>query len=146
VAIGLVAAAVAFGLIAWRTASVAVLTHSRPLFNANVGGRLADIQRLPEEVRVVLEAVRLKGSGVPTVEMTPVRLRVSLSKGAPPLHVDRILVLANISPPSGDAGRLRFPGRRLPTPSHAYSMPSRDTTIGGFLGLLFAMPLIAICV
>ena len=50
------------------------------------------------------EAVRLKGSGAPPTEMTPVRLRVSLSKGAPPLHVgDRILVLANISPPSGPA-------------------------------------------
>ena len=50
----------------------------------------------------MLEAVRLKGSGAPMPEMTPVRLRVSLSKGAPPLHVgDRILVLAIISPLRG---------------------------------------------
>src|SRR5260370_24935150 len=36
--------------------------------------------------------------------MTPARLRVSLGKGAPPLHVgDRILVLANLSPPAGPA-------------------------------------------
>ena len=84
VAIGLVAAAVGFGLIAWRTASLAAPTLSRPLFNINVEGRIADIQRLPEGVRVVLEAVRLKGSGVPPVEMTPIKLRVSLTKGAPP--------------------------------------------------------------
>jgi competence protein ComEC len=104
VAIGLVAAAVGFGLIAWRTTNLAAPTLSRPLFNINVEGRIADIQRLPEGVRVVLEAVRLKGSGVPPVEMTPLKLRVSLTKGAPPLHVgDRILVLANLSPPSGPA-------------------------------------------
>ncbi|HKH67613.1 MAG TPA: DUF4131 domain-containing protein, partial [Reyranella sp.] len=104
VAIGLVAAAVGFGLIAWRTASVAAPTLSRPLFNINVEGRIADIQRLPESVRVVLEAVRLKGNGVPPIEMTPIKVRVSLTKGAPPLHVgDRLLVLANLSPPSGPA-------------------------------------------
>ena len=68
VAIGLVAAAVGFGLIAWRTANLAAPTLSRLLFNINVEGRIADIQRLPEGVRVVLEAVRLKGSGVPAVE------------------------------------------------------------------------------
>jgi competence protein ComEC len=114
VAIGLVAAAVGFGLIAWRTASVAAPTLSRPLFNVNVEGRIADIQRLPEGVRVVLEAVRLKGNGAPPVEMTPVRLRVSLSKGAPPLHVgDRILVLANITPPSGPATPGAFDFQRV---------------------------------
>ena len=114
VAIGLVAAAVGFGLIAWRTASLAAPTLSRPLFNINVEGRIADIQRLPEGVRVVLEAVRLKGNGVPPVEMTPVRLRVSLSKGAPPLHVgDRILVLANLSPPSGPAAPGAFDFQRV---------------------------------
>jgi competence protein ComEC len=114
VAIGLVAAAVGFGLIAWRTASLAAPTFSRPLFNINVEGRIADIQRLPEGVRVVLEAVRLKGSGVPPPEMTPVRLRVSLSKGAPPLHVgDRILVLANLSPPSGPAAPGAFDFQRV---------------------------------
>ena len=114
VAIGLVAAAVGFGLIAWRTASLAAPTLSRPLFNINVEGRIADIQRLPEGVRVVLEAVRLKGNGAPPVEMTPVRLRVSLSKGAPPLHVgDRILVLANISPPAGPAAPGAFDFQRV---------------------------------
>ena len=113
-AIGLVAAAVGFGLIAWRTASLAAPTLGRPLFNVNVEGRIADIQRLPEGVRVVLEAVRLKGSGVPPPEMTPVRLRVSLRKGAPPLHVgDRILVLANISPPAGPAAPGAFDFQRL---------------------------------
>ena len=102
VAIGLVAAAVGFGLIAWRTASVAAPTLSRPLFNTNVEGRIADIQRLPEGVRVVLEAVRLKGNAVPPIETTPIKLGVSLTKGAPPLHVgDRQLVLANLSPPAG---------------------------------------------
>jgi competence protein ComEC len=114
VAIGLVAAAVGFGLIAWRTASLAAPTLSRPLFNINVEGRIADIQRLPEGVRVVLEAVRLKGNGVPPVEMTPVRLRVSLTKGAPPLHVgDRILVLANLSPPAGPAAPGAFDFQRV---------------------------------
>jgi competence protein ComEC len=114
VAIGLVAAAVGFALIAWRTASVAAPTLSRPLFNINVEGRLADIQRLPEGVRVVLEAVRLKGNGVPPIEMTPIKVRVSLSKGAPPLHVgDRILVLANISPPAGPAAPGAFDFQRV---------------------------------
>ena len=114
VAIGLVAAAVGFGLIAWRTASLAAPTLSRPLFNINVEGRIADIQRLPEGMRVVLEAVRLKGSGVPPVEMTPLKLRVSLTKGAPPLHVgDRILVLANLSPPSGPAAPGAFDFQRV---------------------------------
>ncbi|MBY0322845.1 MAG: ComEC family competence protein [Reyranella sp.] len=114
VAIGLVAAAVGFGLIAWRTASLAAPTLSRPLFNVNVEGRIADIQRLPEGVRVVLEAVRLKGGGVPPPEMTPLRLRVTLSKGAPPLHVgDRILVLANISPPGGPASPGAFDFQRV---------------------------------
>ena len=114
VAIGLVAAAVGFGLIAWRTASVAAPTLSRPLFNINVEGRIADIQRLPEGVRVVLEAVRLKGNGVPPIEMTPLKVRVSLSKGAPPLHVgDRILVLANISPPAGPATPGAFDFQRV---------------------------------
>jgi hypothetical protein len=68
VAIGMVAAAVGFGLIAWRTANLAAPTLSRPLFNINVEGRIADIRRLPEGVSVVLEAVRLKGSGVPPVK------------------------------------------------------------------------------
>jgi len=114
VALGVVAAAVGFGLIAWRTASVAAPTLSRPLFNVNVEGRIADIQRLPEGARVVLEAVRLKGSGAPPPELTPVRLRVSLSKGAPPLHVgDRILVLANISPPGGPATPGAFDFQRV---------------------------------
>jgi competence protein ComEC len=114
VAIGLVAAAVGFGLIAWRTASVAAPTLSRPLFNINVEGRIADIQRLPEGVRVVLEAVRLKGNGVPPIEMTPLKVRVSLTKGAPPLHVgDRILVLANLSPPSGPATPGAFDFQRV---------------------------------
>jgi competence protein ComEC len=114
VAIGLVAAAVGFGLIAWRTVSLAAPTLSRPLFNINVEGRIADIQRLPEGVRVVLEAVRLKGSGVPPIEVTPIKLRVSLTKGAPPLHVgDRILVLANLSPPSGPATPGAFDFQRV---------------------------------
>jgi len=114
VAIGLVAAAAAFGLIAWRTANLAAPTLSRPLFNINVEGRIADIQRMPEGRRVVLEAVRLKGSGVPPVEMTPLKVRVSLTKGAPPLHVgDRILVLANLSPPSGPAAPGAFDFQRV---------------------------------
>ena len=86
-ALGAVAAALGLGLVAWRTASLAAPTLSRPLFSINVEGRIADIQRLPESVRVVLEAVRLKGNGVPPIEMTPARVRVSLSKGAPPIHV-----------------------------------------------------------
>jgi competence protein ComEC len=114
VAIGLVVAAVGLGLVAWRTASLAAPTLSRPMFNINVEGRIADIQRLPENVRVVLEAVRLKGSGVPPPEMTPVRLRVSLTKGAPPLRVgDRLLVLANLSPPAGPAAPGAFDFQRV---------------------------------
>jgi competence protein ComEC len=101
-AIGLVAVAMGFGLVTWRTASLAAPTLARPLFSINVEGRIADIQRLPEGVRVVLEAVRLKGGGAPPPEMTPERVRVSLSKGAPEIHVgDRLLVLANLSPPAG---------------------------------------------
>jgi competence protein ComEC len=62
----------------------------------------------------VLEAVRLKGNGAPPPEMTPVRLRVSLSKGAPPLHVgDRLLVLANLSPPAGPAAPGAFDFQRV---------------------------------
>ena len=46
--------------------------------------------------------------------MMPVRLRVSLSKGAPPLHVgDRILVLANLSPPAGPAAPGAFDFQRV---------------------------------
>src|SRR6185369_5807330 len=102
--IGLIAAAFGFGLATWRTSSLAAPTISRPLFSINVEGRIADIQRLPEGMRVVLEAVRLKGSNVPPPEMMPARLRVTLSKGAPKLTVgDRLLVLANLSPPSGPA-------------------------------------------
>jgi competence protein ComEC len=103
-AIGLVASAAGFALVAWRTANLAAPTLSRPLFNINVEGRIADIQRLPEGVRVVLEAVRLKGGGAPPAEMTPERVRVTLSKGAPPIHVgDRLLALANLTPPAGPA-------------------------------------------
>ncbi|MBL6618118.1 MAG: ComEC/Rec2 family competence protein, partial [Reyranella sp.] len=77
-------------------------------------GRVADIQRLPEGVRVVLEAVRLKGNGAPPIEMMPLRVRVSLSKGAPPLHVgDRLLVLANLSPPAGPAAPGAFDFQRV---------------------------------
>ena len=113
-AIGLVAASVGLGLVAWRTASLAAPTLSRPLFSINVEGRIADIQRLPDGVRVVLEAVRLKGSGAPPPEMMPVRLRVSLSKGAPPLYIgDRLLVLANLSPPAGPAAPGAFDFQRV---------------------------------
>ena len=99
---------------AWRTASLAAPTLSRPLFSINVEGRIADIQRLPESVRVVLEAVRLKGNDVPPVEMMPARVRVSLSKGAPPIHVgDRLLVLANLSPPAGPAAPGAFDFQRV---------------------------------
>ncbi len=113
-AIGAVAAASGLGLVAWRTASLAAPTLSRPLFSINVEGRIADIQRLPESVRVVLEAVRLKGNGVPPVEMMPARVRISLSKGAPPIHVgDRLLVLANLSPPAGPAAPGAFDFQRV---------------------------------
>src|SRR5258708_27490194 len=108
-ALGAVAAAFGLGLVAWRTASLAAPTLSRPLFSINVEGRIADIQRLPESVRVVLEAVRLKGNGVPPIGMTPARVRLSLSKGAPPIPVgDRLLVLANLSPPAGPPAPLPF--------------------------------------
>ena len=113
-AIGLVAASAGLGLVTWRTAMLAAPTLSRPLFSINVEGRIADIQRLPGGVRVVLEAVRLKGHGAPPLEMTPVRLRVSLGKGAPPLHVgDRLLVLANLSPPAGPAAPGAFDFQRV---------------------------------
>ena len=112
--IGLVAAALGFGLAAWRTASLAAPTIGRPLFSINVEGRVADIQRLPEGMRVVLESVRLKGNHVPPSEMMPLRLRVSLGKGAPRLGVgDRILVLANLSPPSGPATPGAFDFQRV---------------------------------
>ena len=61
----------------WRPGgppSLAAPTLSRPLFSINVEGRIADIQRLPEGVRVVLEAVRLKGNHVPPLEMMPARV------------------------------------------------------------------------
>ena len=75
-AVGAAAASAGFGLIAWRTASVAAPTLSRPLFSINIEGRVADIQRLPDGVRVVLEAVRLKGNNVPPPEMMPLKVRV----------------------------------------------------------------------
>jgi competence protein ComEC len=113
-ALGAVAAAFGLGLVAWRTASLAAPTLSRPLFSINVEGRIADIQRLPESVRVVLEAVRLKGNNVPPIEMMPARVRISLSKGAPPIHVgDRLLVLASISPPAGPAAPGAFDFQRV---------------------------------
>jgi competence protein ComEC len=63
---------------------------------------------------VVLEAVRLKVHGAPVADITPVRLRVSLSRGAPPLHVgDRVLVLANLSPPSGPTAAGAFDFQRV---------------------------------
>lgn len=112
--IGLVAASLGFGLATWRTSSLAAPTLARPLFSMNVEGRIADIQRLPESVRVVLEAVRLKGHGAPPVEMMPVRVRISLGKGAPPLSVgDRLLVLANISPPAGPSAPGAFDFQRV---------------------------------
>src|SRR6185503_4523620 len=111
--IGAVAANVGLGLATWRSADLAAPTLSRPLFSINVEGRVADIQRLPDSVRVVLEAVRLKGQNVPATEQTPVRVRVSLGKGAPVLHVgDRLLVLANLSPPSGPAAPGAFDFQR----------------------------------
>jgi len=95
-AIGLLAAAIGLGLVAWRTASLAAPTLSRPLFSINVEGRIADIQRLPEGVRVVLEAVRLKGNGVPAPEMMPARLRVSLCAAHTTDEVDRLKELEHI--------------------------------------------------
>lgn len=112
--IGLVAASCGFGLATWRTASLAAPTLSRPLFSINVEGRVADVQRLPTGLRVVLEALRLKGTGAPVLEMTPARLRVSLSRGAPPIGVgDRLLVLANLSPPAGPAAPGAFDFQRV---------------------------------
>lgn len=103
-ALAAIAGSAGFGLIAWRTANVAAPTLVRPLFSVNVEGRIADIQRLPEGVRVVLEAVRIKGGGAPRPEMMPLKIRVSLTRGAPPLTIgDRLLVLANVSPPAGPA-------------------------------------------
>ncbi|MDP2329554.1 MAG: ComEC/Rec2 family competence protein, partial [Reyranella sp.] len=113
-AIGAVVASASLGLITWRTASLAAPTLSRPLFSINVEGRVADIQRLPDGVRVVLEAVRLKGRGAPPPEMMPLKVRISLSRGAPPLTVgDRLLVLANLSPPAGPAAPGAFDFQRL---------------------------------
>lgn len=113
-AIGAAASAIGFGLVAWRTASLAAPTLTRPLFSINVEGRVADIQRLPDSVRVVLEAVRLKGNNVPPPEAMPLKVRVSLSKGAPPLTVgDRLLVLANLSPPAGPAAPGAFDFQRV---------------------------------
>ncbi|MBS0517421.1 MAG: ComEC/Rec2 family competence protein, partial [Proteobacteria bacterium] len=94
-------------------AALAAPVLARPLFSINVEGRIADIQRLPEGVRVVLEAVRLKGRGAPPAELAPARLRVSLSRGAPVLGVgDRLLVLANLSPPPGPAAPGAFDFQR----------------------------------
>lgn len=113
-AIGAVAGSASFGLVAWRTTSLAAPTLSRPLFSLNVEGRVADIQRLPDGVRVVLEAVRLKGNGVPRPEMMPAKVRVTLSRGAPPLMIgDRLLVLANLSPPAGPASPGAFDFQRV---------------------------------
>ena len=81
---GAAVSSIGFGLITWRTADLAAPTLARPLFSLNVEGRVADIQRLPEGVRVVLEAVRLKGQGAPPPEATPLRVRVSLTRGQPP--------------------------------------------------------------
>ncbi|HLG49687.1 MAG TPA: ComEC/Rec2 family competence protein, partial [Reyranella sp.] len=112
--IGVVAAAFGFGLATWRTADLAAPTLSRPLFSINVEGRIADIQRLPEGVRVVLENVRLKGNHVPPPEMMPARVRVSLGKGAPKIGVgDRLLVLANLSQPAGPAAPGAFDFQRV---------------------------------
>lgn len=113
-AIGAVAASSGLGLVAWRTASLAAPTLTRPLFSLNVEGRVADIQRLPEGVRVVLEAVRLKGNGVPPPELMPAKVRVTLNRGAPPLVIgDRLLVLANLSPPAGPAAPGAFDFQRV---------------------------------
>jgi len=112
--IGAAAASIGLGLAAWRTSWLAAPTLTRPLFSINTEGRIADIQRLPDGVRVVLEAVRLRGSGVPPVEAMPARVRVSLGKGAPPLAVgDRLLVLANLSPPAGPATPGAFDFQRV---------------------------------
>jgi competence protein ComEC len=112
--IGAVAAAVGFALATWRTAELAAPVITRPLFSINAEGRIADIQRLPEGVRVVLEAVRLKGKGAPPPEMMPTRVRISLSRGTPPIGVgDRLLVLANLTPPPGPAAPGAFDFQRV---------------------------------
>ncbi len=112
--IGALAAGIGFGLATWRTATLAAPVLSRPLFSVNVEGRIADIQRLPESVRVVLEAVRLKGGYAPSPEKTPTRVRVSLGRGAPPMQVgDRLLVLANLAPPAGPAAPGAFDYQRV---------------------------------
>ncbi len=83
----------------------------------------ADIQRLPDGVRVVLEAVRLRGNGVPPPEMMPAKVRVTLSRGAPPLVIgDRLLVLANLSPPAGRPRRA--PSISSGSPGTSSSVPS----------------------
>ncbi len=113
-AIGAVATSTGLGLVAWRTASLAAPTLSRPLFSLNVEGRVSDIQRLPDGVRVVLEGVRLRGNGVPPPEMMPAKVRVTLNRGAPPLTIgDRLLVLANLSPPAGPASPGAFDFQRV---------------------------------
>lgn len=112
--IGAAAAGTGLGLVTWRTAELAAPVLTRPLFGVNVEGRIADIQRLPTGKRVVLEAVRLKGANVPNLEATPHRLRVTLSKGAPPIGIgDRILVLANLSLPAGPAAPGAFDFQRV---------------------------------
>ena len=62
----------------------------------------------------MLEAVRLKGQGAPRPEATPLKVRVSLTRFVPPaMQVgDRILVLANLSPPSGPAAPGAFDFQR----------------------------------
>ena len=62
----------------------------------------------------MLEAVRLRGNGVPPPEMTPAKVRVTLNRGAPPLQIgDRLLVLANLSPPAGPAAPGAFDFQRV---------------------------------
>ena len=115
-AIGGRGGAVGLGLVAWRTASLAAPTLSRPLFSINVEGRIADIQRLPDGVRVVLEAVRLKGNGAPPAEMMPLKVRVTLEPRRATTHDWRSPAGAGQSVAAGRAGgarRLRFPACRL---------------------------------
>jgi competence protein ComEC len=111
---GWTVAAAGFSLATWRTAELAAPVIARPLYSINVEGRIADIQRLPEGVRVVLENVRLKGKGAPPLESMPERVRVSLSKGTPAIGVgDRLLVLANLMPPPGPAAPGAFDFQRV---------------------------------
>ena len=77
--IGLLAAAFGFGLATWRTAELAAPTLSRPLFSINVEGRIADIQRLPESVRVVLEAGSLPASERPRRRLSTGLASVSIT-------------------------------------------------------------------